>query len=540
MLHSLILSNFVLVEHAEIQFGPAFNGITGETGAGKTAILEAIALTLGNRADTALIRSGAESAMVEATFDIATLPLLHALLEEGAIPFEPNDPLIIRREISREGKNRTTLNCRPVPLPFLQKVGRFLIDLVDQSAHHILRSSEEQLSLLDLFGKHSQALSAYQSAYAHERSLQRALSGLEEKDRLRAREEDTFRYQLQEIETLALKEGEEDHLFEKYQRIANTQQILEKLSPAVEQLTELLSELPRLYKTTDSLAKFDPAFKEPLQYFDQARLSLQEASHLLETYHETLDRDPKAFEFLEERLSAIQKLKRKYGSTFAEIQAFKEKLQAALQQYETLSDDMEKLRQEIAIARAQTQNLALKLTALRQRNAAKLEKLLTNALQELNMPQAKLKIQIQAGTRTLSGDDAILFWLAANPGESPGLVSEHSSGGELSRLLFAIKVALADQNATPTLIFDEIDANVGGTTATLIGEKLAELGSSRQVICITHFPQVASKAQTHFSVQKAQYQGRTTTQIKLLSSQEREQELLRMLGGQTTLSLFSK
>ncbi len=534
MIKYLILNNLVLVDSCEIHFGSSFNVITGETGAGKTALIEAIGLVLGDRADSSLIRKGCERAFVEIACDIDSLPNVKAILEEAGLSCE--DDLIIRRELSKEGKNRAFVNCRQVPLPLLQTLGSELIDLIGQHAHQMLRTTEAQRLLVDRFGDLQKELQHFQSAYAEEKKRYNNLEQLKQLALHRERDEDTWRFQLHEIESVDLKVGEEDVIFEKYTRQANSQELTEKLDRISQGLSDaILPQLARFNKLCDPLQTYDRTLPEATSLMHEAHIALSEALRILHSSRNGLESDPRTFQFLEERLSAIAKLKRKYGQNFEEIEAFRQKLHMELSRLENLSEELKTAESSLLQAQDATHQAARALSAERKKAAARLQKALTTQLQMLNMSGAEVSIEITQQARGQTGDDHIQFWLKANQGEHPGLIKEHSSGGELSRLLFAIKIVLAEKNNTPTLIFDEIDANVGGKTATTIGEKLKELGKCRQVICITHFPQVAAKADEHFNVEKIERDGRTFTEIKQLTKLQREQELLRMIGGKQFL-----
>jgi DNA repair protein RecN (Recombination protein N) len=535
MIKQLVLNNLVLVDACEIHLGTSFNVFTGETGAGKTALIQAIALALGERADNSLIRKGCDRAYVEAVFNIQSLTRVKEVLQESGFAIEDQADLVIRREIFKEGKNRAFINCHMTPLPFLQKIGAALIDMIGQHAQQALRTSDSQRSFLDLFASLSSELKDFQSSYANERECQKTLENLQKLSTHRERNEDVWRFQLEEIEEASLKKGEEEVIFEKYQKLAHAQELSEKMEMMIKGLSEnssaALPQISRFIKTCDSLASYDKSLSEVSTLLYEAHIALSESLRLLQSHLQNIDIDPNAFQHLESRLSMISRLKRKYGQTFEEIEAYRNKAKNELTQLENLCDDLKSAELSLKLAREETDKKANLLTSKRKAAAEKLQKVLTAQLQDLNMSGAEVALEISAQTRTIHGDDAVQFWLKANQGEHFGLVKEHASGGELSRLLFAIKIALAEKNDTPTLIFDEIDANVGGRTASMIGEKLYALGKHRQVLCITHFPQVASKADTHFSVQKTQTRERTLTQIAQLSSKERKQELLRMIGG---------
>ncbi len=537
MIKHLALNNLVLVDSCEIHFSRGFNAVTGETGAGKTALIEAIGLALGNRADASLVRKGCEKAFIEASFDISALARIHHILEETGLPHESGELLIIRREIAKEGKNRAFINCRTVPLPLLQKIGSELIDLIGQGSHQSLLSSDAQRQLVDLFGGLEIPLESFQTAYFKQRELQKKLEELKQLSLRRDRDQEIWRSQLEEIEAVNLKREEEDTLFEKYQRLAHGQEISEKIDLVVKGVSESsLPQLLRYSKACESLMSFDQTIEEPVKLIREAQIVLGEVLRTLQSYAQNVDNDPKTFEFLENRLNAITRLKRKFGQTAEEIENYAIKLRSELARLENLSEEIETTEKSLADADNNTKHYAQELSQQRKETAFHLQNTLTSQLQSLNMSGAEVTIKALAQPRNQYGDDAIQFWLKANTGEHPGLVKEHTSGGELSRLLFAIKTTLAEKNNTPTLIFDEVDSNVGGKTASIMGEKLHELGKHRQVICITHFPQVASKADTHLGVQKFEVDGRTKTQITLLSKKEREKEILRMIGADPVLT----
>jgi DNA repair protein RecN (Recombination protein N) len=531
----LILNNLVLIDSCEISFGPSFNAVTGETGAGKTALIEAIGLALGGRADSSLIRKGCEKAYVEMSFDIDSMPHVKEIIEESGLTIEEQEYLVIRREISKEGKNRAFINCRTAPLPLLQKIGAELIDMIGQHAHQTLRAADSQRALLDLFGCFQPQLKDFQASFTKEREYQKKLEALQHLSSHRERDENTWRFQLEEIETASLKQGEEEAAFEKYQRLAHAQELSEKIDMMIKGLSEssssTLPQVSKFIKICDSLVCYDKNLSDTSLLLHEAHIALNEALRSLQSYSQNIDIDPSAFQYLENRLGAISRLKRKYGQNFEEVEAYRNKIENELARLENLSEEIKSAALELEAIRAETDKKAQQLTSQRRAAADKLQKTLSTQLQHLNMSGAELDIQISPQPRSNTGDDSVQFWLKANTGEHPSLVKEHSSGGELSRLLFAIKIALAEKNNTPTLIFDEIDANVGGKTATIIGKKLQELGKCRQVICVTHFSQVASKADQHFGVQKIESEGRTSTQIEPLSKTQREQELLRMIGG---------
>lgn len=531
MLKRLQIHHLILVDSEEIAFPPHFTVITGETGAGKTAILEAIKLTLGARVDSSVLRTGYEKGFTEITFSPPFSEPLITLLNEGGIPQEKEEDLIIRREISKEGRSRALINCRTVPLTLLQKIGQTLIDLIDQGSYQTLRSSESQRTLLDHYGNLSQAMLTFQAAYKKEKEVEKTVKELEFLLLRKEKEEELLAFQAEELENASLKLGEEELLFEQYQLLAKSQEARTHVDSLASGLSQLLHSLARLQKTAEALQSCSQTFSPCLSLLKEAFISIEESRQFLHCHEDAISHEPQTYQKLEKRLSAIAHLKRKYGKTIEEIHQFHQKIREELSLFSTLTEKIEILKTSLTHAKNQTSQAAEELTALRKQAALQFQEELTSQIQSLNIPQGKILIKTSPQQRTLSGDDEIHFWLQANPGEAPALVKEHASGGELSRLLLAIKVVLAEKNQTPTLIFDEIDANVGGQTATLIGNTLKHLGQYKQVLCITHFSQVATRADTHFCIHKEEHRGRTIAKIKLLDQENKATELLRMLGG---------
>lgn len=535
MIKSLHLKNLVLVESCEINFESGFSVISGETGAGKTVFVHAISLALGERADATLIRQGEEKAFIEIAFDCENAPKVQAILNEAGIEFDQEDLLIIRREIVRNGKNRAFINSQLAPLPLLQKLGDALVDLVDQHAHTTLRSSESQRHLIDLFGKIDS--DSYRQCYEIENQLKENLESLIAKLAEKEKETERLKIQWEDYQTLKLEPGEEEAVTEEHNRLAHFQQISEKMH----QLHQGLSSIPihRLCQTSESLTPFDSKLNEPNDVLKQAQIAIQEAISFYHGYLNKLENDPYRFQYLEERLAQIHRFKQKYGKTFDAAL-----LQEKLNEFELLEQRIEEMKTTLQKAQKNTDEQCSLLTEKRTSSAGTLQTELTHTLKSLNMPECEVKIDITKTHRTKQGEDQIDLWLKANKGEAFCLVKESSSGGELSRMLLAAKTVLAEKNDTPTLIFDEIDANVGGETASLIGEKLKFLGTCRQVFSITHFPQVATQADHHIRVQKGEKEGRTVAELEILPKKEREKELLRMMGGKkftkalTLLALF--
>lgn len=534
MIRYLHIKNLALVETAEIAFEKGLNVLTGETGAGKTIVLTALGLILGSRAQSSLLRTGADKASVEASFELAEDSPTWKLLEEMGIESEPSDLLTIRRELTSEGKSRAQINCQTVPLPLLQKVGSTLCDLIDQSSHQELKQTESQRDLLDLYAGIEPQVKLFGSLWEKEKEVKTELETLLALSQKRDQESEFLTYQLEELQEVRL--HEEESCFAEYQLLSKRAELLERLHSINATLADspqaILTQLARLKGPLESAAKIDPSLEKATALFQEAFIPLREVSELLTSSLDQEEADPKRLAHLEERLSKMHLLKRKIGkNTKEEIESYEEGLKTKL---ETLASLGEKVKaQEVELARLQkeTDNLARELTAARQKAAAGWKQELTACLQSFNMPSAELQLKIEKQPRCAHGDDLFLFSMRANRGESLLPIQACASGGELSRLLLSIKTTLAEKNRTPILVFDEIDANVGGETATLIGAQLKKLASVRQLICVTHFPQVARFADRHLQLKKSEESGRTTTTVTALDKREKEKELLRMLGG---------
>ncbi|MEN9343227.1 MAG: repair protein recN [Chlamydiota bacterium] len=526
MIRRVLIHNLVLVEECCIEIGPGFNVFTGETGAGKTAFTEGVALCLGERASTDLIRKGCDKAFVEITID--PTPTVLEKLETIGICCQ--EELIIRRELLSSGKSRAFINSQTVPLPFLQQIGKHLVDTISQHSTYGIRLQEYQRELIDQFGSLQEDLFLFQKSYTEQLDIQKKKEELEALLQDKEKRESMLTFQLEELGLADFKEGEEEALLAEHEKFSSSQKLLEGWDKWRQELARVLLQLGNLQKLTTSKLFQSAPFNEAASLLQEALIPLKESAHLLDSLDADTFDNPKRAAYVEERLSLMHRLKRKYGKSVEEIVETKLKLQEQLNQLETLAEEIQEVERLYQKIQTQVASLAEALTKKRKASAALLSEKLSEELHKLNMEKAEVSIHIIKTEHSLSGQDEVQFWIQANPGENPSLVKEHASGGELARLLFAIKIVLADKNATPTLIFDEIDANVGGRTAKRIAEKLKTLGQSKQVLCITHFPQVAVEADCHFQVIKQDKGMRTVTQIEQLCPSKIQEELLRMGG----------
>lgn len=537
MLKKLRLHNIILVEDAHIDFSPKLNVITGETGSGKSAILEALRLLLGERSDASIIRNGSEKAFVEGTFDHLNDSVLK-LLEEAGVDHDTDEELSVRREIQTNGKNRCFINQQQVQLAFLRKIGQNLIRIAGQHASQDLFSLEAHRNLVDLHGNLTDLLKRFKESYQKTLSLSKELEQIIQSEAQRVREIDHCQKELQEIDEAQLKEGEEESLFAEYSLLSNSKELLERVNE-IDQLllgdrNPILIALQRQRATFDAIVQLNPKMQEIASSYQNALLELEEVAYCLRRSKGHLLADPDRLEVLNDRLSLINKLKRKYGESLEEIFVFYQKTQHHLAFLEKAEERIEELQKHLQESQNQTDQLAQELSEKR-KNAAKLmDTQMTQELQSLNMTKAVFSISITEQSRTLSGDDKVEFYLQPNLGERSIPIREGVSGGEVSRVLLALYVLLAGKESVSTLIFDEIDANIGGETASLIGEKLKGIGEQHQVICVTHFPQVARHGHHHLQISKQEKSGRTMTLITLLDINEKVKELNRMAGHTTT------
>ncbi len=556
MLVSLHVSNFVLIEDCRIEFHPGLNVLTGETGAGKSILAGALGLLVGERGSPESARDPEKDAVIEAEFTLDPAAShtgeIQALLEESGIPWD-DETLLIQRVLSPGGRGRIFVNNTSCLLRKLKDLGERLMDLHGQHEHQSLLHKSSYRPLLDRFGGYAGILDAYRAAYARWQEIRQRLQHLETCARERRRREDTLRYQLEEIEKAELTEGEDERIAERLQVIQHAGRLNEWCADAVKALTggederpALLDELDRLEALLDNLQKLDPAAASILEMWQPAAISLREAARELQTYALSLEFDPAELEELHQRHFLIKNLKNKYGATVSEILAYREACRAERARMDHLEEEREALRHEEAELRADVVRRGRELHAERLQNAAATAGRIREELRSLGMDQAEFEIQTtyRFGPAGLDigeaqpvlfgpdGGDEVEFLITTIPGRPPRPLREVASGGEVSRIMLAIKCVFGKADAVPLMVFDEIDVGVGGRTADVVGERLAQLARGKQVLCITHLPQIASRAHRNLRVDKKEIQGRLISTVDVLKGKEREAELARMLGGE--------
>lgn len=534
MFIELKIQHFILIEEAAIPFQKGLNVLSGETGSGKSAIMEAIKAILGFRQDGGVVRKGCEKAVVEAVLDIKAHSDLIALLKQGGLDHDPNDDLIIRREISNQGKSRGYVNNQLVTLSFLKQIGAFLVTLSGQHANIQLQSTETHRQILDTYAGLSDTVLNFSKDWKEELKIIEEIAKLKANERARMRDLEICKMEIEEIESAHLKEGEEDELFTEYQLLSTSKERLEKASEVLQALQSEkhgLTYLKRQKNLLDQLASQDSKTLPLSELFNQAMLELEEVSHELRRYRDKLDMQPEKLQAISDRLTLWNKLKKKYGASHLEITQYLKEAKGKEAFLENADEYCDELTARLNALHLENQAAMEKISNLRSTAARKLQGALTTELRELNMPKAEFLIKLTSQEVSSTGQENIEFFLKPNIGEPFFSLKESASGGELSRMLLAIKTVLADKEFQQVFVFDEIDANIGGTTASIVGEKLRDLGKNHQVICITHFPQVAQKAHHHFQISKKEMRGRTFTQVALLSDIDREKEFSRMLGS---------
>ncbi len=537
----LRIKNLALVEELEWQLGPGFVAITGETGAGKSIIIGALQLLLGERADKSLIRTGADLCTVEAIFTGEELRKLNPqLVEAGVEPCE-ND-LIIKRSFSAISGTRQFINASPTTLSILKNLGDDLVDLHGPHDHQSLLSPETQLGLLDSFARAQEQLDEYRKHYRQLQALIAEHAALNTAETAREQELDLLRHQTNEIKSANLVAGEEEEIEKRYKLASSSKRLIELANAVASKLSEaddsVLSQLAETQRLLRELEKIDNSLAQFSSAHAASVVELSEIARALSSYAEKLDLDPEQLAALEQRVSLFETLKRKYGGSIADVIAFSERATERMQKIEGRDAELERLAREIEDVRAQMNRAGEALRKLRLKAAPILSENIRRNLRDLGFRQSEFEAKLTALDEPRpNGFDAVELLFSPNPGEPLKPLRSIASSGEISRLMLAIKSALAAHDAIPLLVFDEIDTNVGGEIAHAVGTKMQTLGRDHQVICITHLPQVAATASSHFVVTKEVVRGRTYSQLREVSGKGRQEEIARMLGGKSESAL---
>jgi len=521
MLIHLKIQNLILVDLADISFGFGLNILTGETGAGKSAILSAIRFISGDRADTQLIGKNGDLAIIEASISSYSLP------EEIPQP-SPGEPLSIRRELHKSGKSRCFIEDSLVSLSTLRQVVGTSIELVDQSSSAELCCIEEQRNMLDCFGDSLENAKAFACSFSEEKKLLKRLNDLKIAQETRNRDLIWAKEDLAIIEEINWQIDEEERLIQDHRILTHSQELFEKIESVIHLLDENF--IKKAASTIEMCSHLDKSLHTPAAALKNAALETEEVRLTLLSYLNRLEINPTHLHAIEERMAKIEQIKRRFGKTFEEISKKKDELLSRINTLDHLDQEFSLLETHLSQKKEENLLLSKTLTRKRKDSAEIFAKTILKELKTLNLPHAQFLISVTEESMSTHGSDAIRFLFSANPGHPPIPLENCASGGELSRLLLAIKSVLAEKEKSTCLIFDEIDSNVGGQTASILGEKLRSLATQKQVICVTHFIQVARCAMHHFAVSKTEVSGRTSTSITSLKDADREKEYQRMLG----------
>ncbi|MCD6582367.1 MAG: DNA repair protein RecN [Desulfuromusa sp.] len=534
MLTDLIIKNFAIIENLHVTFGSGFNVLTGETGAGKSIIIDAVNLLLGGRARGEIIRTGEEEASVEAIFDLSEEPLLGLKLKDAGL--DNDGELLVRRIVARSGKNRIFVNGSPVPLTQLRELISGLVNIYGQHEHQNLQRTETHLGLLDYFAGLQEPLADYRSAFAAYQQLKKELNSLNLAERERQQRLDMLGFQQQELLNAHLEIDEDDVL----ERERSLLQHAEKLTTATVGGYESLyagqqavcGKISVVADQLEALQQIDPHLGSLAKALQSNLYGLEDIASELRDYSEKLYFEPQRQQQVEDRLALLSSLKRKYAPTVTELLEYLDQITAELNNLSDIEGRREQLRQQLEIQNGLLNESGKNLTCQREKAAIELAAKVELELSDLAMARADFSIRFVAlAEPSIDGLESGQFYLAANPGEEAQPLAKIASGGELSRIMLALKRSVPEGDGIRTLIFDEVDAGIGGEAATAVGEKISRLGKDLQVLCVTHLPQVAAFADQHYQVVKEENKGRTTTKMNLLDTKLRIAEMARMLGG---------
>jgi DNA repair protein RecN (Recombination protein N) len=562
MIEELYISNVALIDELQLECSSGLNIFTGETGAGKSVILNAVGLALGERSTAGIVRDGATNAKIQIA---VALPPDHPVWDgfndsEFADALDAEETLVLSRQINASGRSRCHTNGQLVSLTFLSAIGDLLVDIHGQHAHQSLFRSETHLDLLDTFGKHEALKAEVSKKYDELRTAQAQLADFSQTLRAAMQEKDLLEFQLEELEEAQLQEGEEEDLVNERHLLSNAETLFESANQLYEQLyggdlseSSTLDGLKIASRTISKLCELDGSLSELNGRFESTVYELEDIAYQIRDYRDKIEFNPHRLSEVEERLDLIHRLKRKYGDSISDILAYQAQASQKLEDLQFGSERIEELKDQIHGVTQGAQKLAIELSKKRRETATQLESLIERELQTLGMEKAVFQILVSPiesaegpleieGKRyelRTDGMDEIEFFISPNVGSEPKPLAKIASGGEISRVMLALKTVLAQIDLIPTMIFDEIDAGIGGRTADIVGQKLKELSRYRQVFCITHLPQIARFADQHFRVEKSVEGNRTTITAKLLTPEERVEEVARMHGGEATVTTLA-
>jgi len=542
MLNDLSIKNFAIIDELSVSFGDGLNVISGETGAGKSIIIGAVSLLLGDRATAEMIRTQADSATVEALFDISSNdPLREKIASMG---FTAGDELIIRRVISRTGKNKALINGQMATLANLSAISESLINICGQHEHQLILNAENHVDILDEFGACLPLRASYAELYNQYQQLKAQMAKLQELRRSREEKTALIKFQLKEIVDIDPQAAEDVTLADEKKVLANAQKLTDYANRAYDLLygeqNSVCEKLKDVRNSVKEIKTIDASLKLAEADIEGNFIALQEAALALRDYGKNLFYDPARLLAIDERLEMIGRLKRKHGGSLESVLLKKLEMEEELRRVFSVEEELEKLIKEEAVIKANLAQKALELSQARAQAAAKLKEAVDNEIHALNMRHAAFSVNFKRNFAVMDkaaasfgpkGADEIEFYLTANVGEEPKPLNKIASGGELSRIVLALKNVLSRTGSVATIVFDEVDSGIGGATAEIVGRKLKEVSANHQVVCITHLPQIACFGGSHFRVAKEVAGGRTATTVEMLTDEQKIEEISRMLGG---------
>ena len=539
MLLELVVENYAVVERVRVRFHPGLNLLTGETGSGKSIVVDALGLLFGGRASSEMVRSDTDRARISGIFEAPRDAVCRALLEEAGVPVEDGE-LLMEREVLSGGKSRAFLGNRPVTAALLRSLAPHLGDIHGQHEQQQLFSPEAQLEMLDQFAGLEEAAERVADLFGEWKTIQAELSDLEKSEQEKLRLADLWSFQRREIEGAGLKPGEDSQLDNERLVLKNVAKLQESANAAYSALYDapesMSSQIRIAIKKLEDLCRIDGSLQGALETLRSAEIGVVEASSAVRDYLDRLEADPDRLEHVESRLASIDRLKRKYGATLDEVLAFLDTVRAQMEAVETAGQRKAKLEEDLSRLSEAYSEAAGALTKLRQAAAAKLSTKVEGELGSLALESAEFRIEIQPANWSQRGADRVEFLISANVGEEPRTLDKVASGGELSRIALALRTSAGPSGrksaARRTLVFDEIDSGIGGSVAEAVGRRLKKLSGASQVLCVTHLAQVAGFADHHYFVEKREVKGRTIAEIEELTGEARTREIGRMLSGQ--------
>ena len=533
MLELLHIENIAIIEAADIEFAPGFNALTGETGAGKSIVIDSLSAVLGQRTSRELIRTGAEKAFVSAAFSC----MAPELTEELGIQPEADGTLLLQREIQTDGKNVCRVNGRPVTVGQLRALGARLLNIHGQHDGQLLLDEEQHIVYLDSFGRVESLINTYAEKYKNFTDIRRQIGALQMDEAEKARRVDTLQYQIEELRRAKLKSGEEEELTARRGMLRNAEKFLDAVAGADYALNGddsgggALSALRQAQDALSGVRHLDDAFGQLYERLGEAYSEVYDIAATVEDKRGELDVSPGELDRVESRMDLLYRLKKKYGATVEDMLDYQARCEAELAQIEDAGDTLVRLEQALSKAEKEARQAAQALSDARKAAADRLTAQILTELQQLDMGKIRFAVDFAEKPLDSDGMDTVRFLMSANVGEELRPIHKIASGGELARIMLAMKNVLSEQDHVGTMVFDEVDTGVSGRAAQKVAEKMARISRRKQVLCVTHLPQLAAMADTHFSVEKGERGGRTYTEVRRLDREQRRRELARLTGG---------